>query len=627
MKWFYGACYVLVVVVSSFFFKPQAALVYAFASCALAILLLVPRKKESNEQVNHSEADRGYEETKQLFHSLLSNSPNAIGLCSVEGQLLQVNPAAEQVLGYPTEYLTGTSFLSYVASEYREVTKSSLVRASEGVIQTFETALLHKTGYRSDMITRAVPVLLKDVVHSFLLICEDSTDRKRAGEQIRHMAFYDDMTGLPNRRLFREELFNKLEANKQTHEKLAVLFVDIDGFRLVNEGFGFEYGNMLLLQLAERFTRCIGDEDFLARSEGDQFSIYYANVQDSQHALELADRIKKVLEQPFSLEELELHITASIGIVLQNAYDDDAENLMKNANIALTRAKEKEKSGIVIFNIDMQSFSLQRLKLESDLRRALVQDEFVLHYQPQVDIDSGQIIGTEALIRWNHPEKGIVPPGEFITFAEETGLIVPIGEWALFEACRQNKEWQDKGFLHVPVSVNLSMRQFLQHNIKGKIAQALGQSGLEPKYLELEITESMTMDVENAIVSLLELKKLGVTVAIDDFGTGYSSLHYLKKFPIDKLKIDRSFVRDIMEDPNDAAIVSTIIAMTRHLNLKVIAEGVETEEQLTFLHENHCDEVQGYWFSPPITAERMGFMLQQHLASLLSSEQELKQLS
>ncbi|MCR8643665.1 EAL domain-containing protein [Paenibacillus sp. N1-5-1-14] len=625
MKWFYGASYVLVVVVSSLLFKPQAALIYAIASLVLAYLLISMYKKRDRNRTDQSDKVDSNVQTQQLFQSLLTNSPNAIGLCNKEGQLMQVNPAAEQVLGISAEHLTGTSFLNYVANEQQEVTKASLLKASEGSTQTFETALLHKTGYRSDMKTRAVPVILNEQVHSFLLICEDSTDRKRADEQIRHLAFYDDMTGLPNRRLFREELNRKLIRNKQTQERLAVFYIDIDGFRLINEGFGFEFGNMLLLQLAERFSRCVGIDDFLARSEGDQFSIYYAHVRDSQHAIELADRIKHVLEQPFSLDDLELHITTSIGIVLQYADDEDAETLMKNANIALTRAKETEKSGVVVYNIEMQSYSLQRLKLESDLRRALAQEEFILHYQPQVDIDSGQIIGSEALIRWNHPERGLVSPGEFIPFAEETGLIVPIGEWALYEACRQNKEWQDKGFLHVPVSVNLSMRQFIQHNIKGKIAQTLQQTGLNPRFLELEITESMTMDVENAIVSLLELKKLGVTVAIDDFGTGYSSLHYLKKFPIDKLKIDRSFVRDIMEDPNDAAIVSTIIAMTRHLNLKVIAEGVETEEQLSFLHENHCDEVQGYWFSPPITAERMGFMLEQHIDSVISSEQEYKQ--
>jgi EAL domain-containing protein (putative c-di-GMP-specific phosphodiesterase class I) len=275
----------------------------------------------------------------------------------------------------------------------------------------------------------------------------------------------------------------------------------------------------------------------------------------------------------------------------------------------LARAKEKGHNEFQIFNTDMKSVSLNRLKLESELRKAIANDEFELYFQPQMDIETGRIVGVEALIRWNHPERGMISPMHFIPLAEESGLIVPLGEWVLRAACKQNKEWQEQGYDPFPIAVNLSMRQFFQHNLKGKINQVLLQTGLEPHYLELEITESMTMDVEYAIQSLLELKELGVKISIDDFGTGYSSLYYLKRFPIDKLKIDRSFVRDIMIDPNDAAIVTTIISMTHHLNLKVIAEGVETEEQLHFLHNNQCNEIQGYWFSPPVGATQLESML------------------
>jgi EAL domain-containing protein (putative c-di-GMP-specific phosphodiesterase class I) len=267
----------------------------------------------------------------------------------------------------------------------------------------------------------------------------------------------------------------------------------------------------------------------------------------------------------------------------------------------------------------MKSVSINRLRLENELRRALVNEEFVLYYQPQVDIGSGRIVGVEALIRWNHPDKGMVMPNHFIPLAEESGLIVPIGEWVLRAACKQNKTWQSEGYAPIPISVNLSMRQFFQHNLKGKIRHVLEQTELDPQYLELEITESMTMDVDHAIQSLLELKELGVNVSIDDFGTGYSSLYYLKKFPIDKLKIDRSFVRDIMVDPNDAAIVATIIAMTHHLNLKVIAEGVETEDQLKFLYQNRCNEVQGYWFSPPVDRLELEHMLRHGISVAAAS--------
>jgi diguanylate cyclase (GGDEF)-like protein len=476
----------------------------------------------------------------------------------------------------------------------------------------------HKSGYRVDLYATAVPVQLSMDVRGFILICQDITERKRGDEQVRYMAYYDDMTGLPNRRMFRDNLNERLSLARSAGQQVAVFYLDIDRFKLVNDSFGYDYGNMLLLQLAERFTRCITENDYLARTEGDEFAFFYTNVADSNDVIAVIAEINRVLEKPFVLEQYELHITASIGVAISSADEEDADTLMKYADIALARAKEKGRNEYQIFNFDMKSVSINRLKLENELRRAIAGEEFVLFYQPQVDIETGRIVGVEALIRWEHPEKGLISPNYFISFAEESGLIVPIGEWVLRAACKQNKAWQNQGFPKMPISVNLSMRQFFQHNLKGKISHVLEQTGLEPQYLELEITESMTMDVDHAIQSLLELKQLGVHVSIDDFGTGYSSLYYLKKFPIDKLKIDRSFVRDIMVDPNDAAIVTTIIAMTHHLNLKVIAEGVETEDQLHFLHQNRCNEVQGYWFSPPVNAAQLENMLSHGVHSAAS---------
>jgi diguanylate cyclase (GGDEF)-like protein/PAS domain S-box-containing protein len=547
--------------------------------------------------------------TEQIYDSLFDHNPDAIGVFDQTGHFMRVNGAAEHIFGYSAEELRGVPFVSFVTQDRILTTLHSFDTVRGGNPSSFETAVTHRAGYRVDLNTTAVPIFQEEAIAGSILICQDITERKRVDEQIRFMAYYDDMTGLPNRRLFKDHLNEALVSMKAAGKRLAVFYLDIDRFKLVNDSFGHDYGNMLLLQLAERFTRCIAENDFLARTEGDEFAFCYTHVEDQNDVMALVAGITRVLEQPFMLEQYELHVTASIGVAISSEEENEAETLMKYADIALAKVKEKGRNDFQIFNSDMKSVSLNRLKLESELRKALVNEEFILHYQPQIEIESGKIVGVEALIRWEHPERGLVSPNVFIPFAEESGLIVPIGEWVLKAACKQNKAWQDQGLQPFPISVNLSMRQFFQHNLKGKIGNVLTQTGLEAKYLELEITESMTMEVDTAIHTLLELKELGVHVSIDDFGTGYSSLYYLKKFPIDKLKIDRSFVRDIMVDPNDAAIVTTIIAMAHHLNLKVIAEGVETEDQLNFMHQNSCNEVQGYWFSPPITAQKMQVMI------------------
>ncbi|MGQ7889667.1 putative bifunctional diguanylate cyclase/phosphodiesterase [Paenibacillus sp. WC2504] len=597
--------YLIVAIFVSLYVKPYAVWICVLAALPLFIQLL--RKERDNQHSSISTLQ--HHSYQHVLDSLFEHNPNAIGIFDQEGTFIRINAAAETILGYSASELLEKRFSHFVTQEQYELTINQLQLATDGEPLTFETSVSHKSGYRVDLHATAVPVQLSTNDKGFILICQDITERKRSDEQVRYMAYYDDMTGLPNRRMFRDHLNERLSLTRIAGQQVAVFYLDIDRFKLVNDSFGYDYGNMMLLQLAERFTRCITENDYLARTEGDEFAFFYTNVADSNDVIAVIAEINRVLEKPFVLEQYELHVTASIGVAISTADEEDADTLMKYADIALARAKEKGRNDFQIFNADMKSVSINRLKLENELRRAIALEEFVLFYQPQVDIETGRIVGVEALIRWNHPEKGLISPNYFISFAEESGLIVPIGEWVLRAACKQNKAWQNQGFSPMPISVNLSMRQFFQHNLKGKISHVLEQTGLDPQYLELEITESMTMDVDHAIQSLLELKELGVHVSIDDFGTGYSSLYYLKKFPIDKLKIDRSFVRDIMVDPNDAAIVTTIIAMTRHLNLKVIAEGVETEEQLHFLHQNRCNEVQGYWFSPPVNTAQLENML------------------
>ncbi|NOV01400.1 putative bifunctional diguanylate cyclase/phosphodiesterase [Paenibacillus planticolens] len=605
--------YLIVAIFVSLYVKPYAAWICIFAALPLCMLLL---NKERVKQPSATPQDPTY---YHVLDSLFEHHPNAIGIFDHNGMFIRINEAAVTILGYSVSELLQKRFSDFVTQEKYELTCDQLQQAKDGEPIAFETSVSHKSGYRVDLHTTAVPVELQPNVRGYILICQDITERKRGDEQVRYMAYYDDMTGLPNRRMFKDRLNERLSTAGSIGQKVAVFYLDIDRFKLVNDSFGYDYGNMLLLQLAERFTRCVTETDYLARTEGDEFAFYYTNVVDSNDVIAVIAEINRVLEKPFLLEQYEMHVTASIGVAISATDAEDADTLMKYADIALARAKEKGRNDFQIFNSDMKSVSLNRLKLENELRRAIAQEEFVLFYQPQVDIETGRIVGVEALIRWAHPEKGLISPNHFISFAEESGLIVPIGEWVLRAACKQNKIWQNQGFPKMPISVNLSMRQFFQHNLKGKISHVLEQTGLDPQYLELEITESMTMDVDHAIQSLLELKELGVHVSIDDFGTGYSSLYYLKKFPIDKLKIDRSFVRDIMVDPNDAAIVTTIIAMTHHLNLKVIAEGVETEEQLHFLHQNRCNEVQGYWFSPPVDAVELEHMLSHGVPAAASS--------
>ncbi|GIQ69898.1 putative bifunctional diguanylate cyclase/phosphodiesterase [Xylanibacillus composti] len=429
-------------------------------------------------------------------------------------------------------------------------------------------------------------------------------DHRRSEARIKHMAYYDDMTGLPNRRMFREKLEERLQMLRNQNETVVVIYLDIDRFKLINDSLGHDSGDMLLLQIAERLTHCVGVKDFLSRMEGDEYAIFYSGVYRQEDIEELVSAITDRLEPAFQVQDYSIHISASLGISMRMEDDDTPELLMKYADLALSRAKEQGRNNYQLYTHSMNMRSMERLQMENDMRRALADEQFILHYQPQVNVTTGEVIGMEALLRWKHPERGMIPPGRFIPVAEENGMIVPIGKWVLYQACKQNKEWQDLGYAKVPVSVNLSTRQFVQQNLPEQVAEVLRETGLEPRYLELELTESMTLDVEYTVKTLVQLKQLGIQISIDDFGTGYSSLSYLKKFPIHKLKIDRSFVRDIMDDPNDAAIVATIIAMARHLKLQVIAEGVETVEQLHYLRENHCHEVQGYYFSEPIPKDK-----------------------
>jgi diguanylate cyclase (GGDEF)-like protein len=419
-----------------------------------------------------------------------------------------------------------------------------------------------------------------------------------------HLAYHEALTGLPNRILFRDHLTLAIAQARRHEQMLVVIFISIDRFKRLNDTLGHGMGDRMLCGVAERLAR-IGDEgDTVASCGGEEFALLVSGVSRTESAVRVAQKVQEALKSPFNFDGHELFITVSVGIGLYPYDGADAQTLLQNTGVALAGARQQGGDNYQFYRADMNDQSFKRLELENSLRRAVERDEFVVYYQPQINIKTSQIVGMEALVRWQHPELGLISPMEFIPLAEETGLIVPIGEWVLRTACAQNKAWQEARFAPLQVSVNFSPRQFQQPDLVEQVKRAVGDARLEPRYLGIELTESSIMkDAELTIKTLQQLKETGVQVSIDDFGTGYSSLSYLKRFPIDILKIDISFVRNSTTDPRDAAIIRAIITLAHSLNLKVIAEGVETQEQLRFLSSLRCDEVQGYLFGTPLPAE------------------------
>jgi diguanylate cyclase (GGDEF)-like protein/PAS domain S-box-containing protein len=473
-----------------------------------------------------------------------------------------------------------------------------------------------------DCDTNGRPVLMLGTI-------QDVSERKQAEERIRTLAYYDSLTHLPNRQLYNEQLNFALSSARRHTSKVATVLFDLDHFKRINETLGHSVGDRLLVAVAERLRQCLRDYDAVSRAEvvssksgttlarlgGDEFILAMADIDRAEDAAKAAHRLIQAMQTPFRLDEHEIVMTASIGISLYPDDGEDTETLLKNADSALYHAKDAGRNNYQFYNQSMNAKALARLSLEGSLRRALEKQEFLLHYQPQVDARSGAIVGAEALIRWGHSDLGLVSPLDFIPLAEESGLIVPIGEWVLQTACAELKAWQDAGNGTLRMAVNLSGRQFRQHDLVETVQRAIGAAGIDPQSLELEITESVLMQDASETARLLDnLKALGVKLSVDDFGTGYSSLSYLKRFPIDSLKIDRSFIRDIASDPDDAAITTAILAMAGGLGLEVVAEGVETMEQLGFLRGRKCQMIQGYLFSKPLPSEQIRALLCEQIA-------------
>jgi len=446
---------------------------------------------------------------------------------------------------------------------------------------------------------------------------QDISERIRAEEQISFLAYYDSLTGLPNRQLFMEHVDLALHAARRSGAKMALLYIDLDRFKRINDTLGHDVGDQLLKKISTDLADCVRSSDIIAKADkpngplvslsrlgGDEFTVLLTGIAEEEHAGLVAKRVLQLLNQPMEINDQEVSLSASIGIALYPRDGDTVDLLLRSADVAMGHAKESGRNSFMFFSRQMNRRAQERLNIETDLKKALEKDELVLFYQPQINLQTGAISGFEALLRWQHPKHGLVPPTKFIPIAEESGLIVPVSNWVLREACRQNQQWIETGLAPVRMGVNISSVQFAKQNLTGVVQEALRATGLDPKYLEVELTESAIMqNVGEVIETLNAMKSLGINLSVDDFGTGYSSMSYLKRFPLDTLKIDRSFIMDITIDENDAAIVKAIVALAKILGLKTISEGVETREQLDFLREQGCDEMQGFFISKAVSAK------------------------
>jgi diguanylate cyclase (GGDEF)-like protein/PAS domain S-box-containing protein len=525
-----------------------------------------------------------------------------------------VSEQAERILGYPAEqWLHEPTFWKdhlHPDDRQRAVTSWTNV-AREKKDHTLEyrmTAADGRTVWLRDLVT--VVVGEHGGVQMLRGVMMDITQKKHAEERLTFLADHDHLTDLPNRLLFMDRLSQALARVKWHQRLVAVLYLDLDHFKRINDSLGHDMGDLLLKAVAERLNSCVRAGDTVARIGGDEFTIVLGDVAQAEDIPKVAQKIVDAISKPFSLMGQEFFITLSMGISVFPNDGQDAQTLVKNADAAMYRAKEQGRNHYQHYSPAMNVRTLERLALESNLRHALERKELLLHYQPRVDLETGRITGVEALLRWQYPDLGLVSPSQFIPLAEETGLIIPIGEWVLRTACAQNKLWQSMGFPPIRVAVNLSARQFEQRDLVETIDRVINETGLNPNYLELELTEGLIMkNPETTIATLRSLHKMGIQISIDDFGTGYSSLSYLRRFPIHALKIDQSFVRDIITDPDGTVIVTAIILLAHSLKLKVIAEGVETKDQLDFVRSLKCHEMQGYFFSKPLPGEEMTRLL------------------
>lgn len=541
----------------------------------------------------------------------VEQSPSAVVITNLDAAIEYVNPKFTEVTGYNFDEVLGQNPRILQSGdmppeEYRQLWAHLLAG------EEWRGEFLNKRKDGRLFWEHAVISPLRDETGNtthYIGIKEDITTQKQYEEQLAYQATHDELTGLANRTMLKDRIDQEAKHVTRSNRLIAVILLDLDRFKVINDSLGHALGDELLCQVARRLEKIIRTTDTVARIGGDEFVVLFTEVATDNVIRKLATKILIALGEPYQLGEQEVTLSASLGISVAPTDGQDSTSLIRNADIAMYQAKER-KTGFSFYTQEMNDRLVETLKLEGDLRRALEREEFEIHYQPKIDLRSGRINGCEALLRWRHPQQGLVSPGQFIPLAEETGLIVPIGTWVLETACRQIKQWRQQGLPAIPVAVNLSARQLRSNDIVGQVGDILQGVDLDPRLLELELTESMIMDDPLGAKELLKrLKVLGVSLSLDDFGTGYSSLNYLRHFPFDNLKIDKSFINDVVTDPTGASVVTSIIDIAHNLGLIAIAEGVETREQLDFLVANQCDYMQGYLFSKPLRATDFGRLL------------------
>jgi diguanylate cyclase (GGDEF)-like protein/PAS domain S-box-containing protein len=572
-----------------------------------------------NEIEQRKQTEQELFKEKQLALVTLESIGDAVITTDMDSNVVYLNPVAERMTGWSKIEAAGRPILEV----FRILSESTRLLAPNpvDVVLTHgmtcglanHTVLIAKNGKEFAIEDSAAPIRDTDgTLLGVVLVFHDVSDAKQMAQKMTYQAEHDFLTDLPNRLLLSDRITQALSAASRRKSKVALMFFDIDHFKKINDTLGHEVGDQLLKQLSKSLQSCLRSSDTISRQGGDEFIILLPEIADDYAPAEIAEKLLAVTKSPFIVDSHELHVSASIGIAV---YPDDgvtADILTRNADAAMYHAKNMGRNNYQFFTHEMSDRVAKQVALENSLQKALDHHEFVLYYQPKVSVKTGKIVSAEVLIRWQHPEWGMISPDRFIPVAEDTGLIRPIGHWVLREACGQNRLWQESGLRAIPIAVNLSVTELCQPTFLQDISGILLQSGMEPHYLELEVTESVAIQGQTeSINSLHRLKDMGVKLSIDDFGTGYSSLSYIKRLPINTIKIDKSFIRDINTDPNDAAIITAIISMSHSLNLLVIAEGVETRAQLDFLRGRDCDEIQGFLFSQPVPAEEFAVMLAQ----------------
>lgn len=557
--------------------------------------------------------------SESRYHELVENIPDVTWSASTDGSRTYLAPNVEKMLGdVPKVFQDGGVDLWWSRVHPDDVTdaKRSLANLfSTGTAYDVEYRMRTANGEWLWLHDRAMTTYTDKGETRADGVLSDVTDRRRAQESLHYASYFDPDTGLPNQLLLRDRLHQALAQSRRGNQMVAVMSIGLHGYREIEDTLGLEVAIPLIKDIVERVRTSLREEDTIARWRGDVLMVVLPDIKRPKSAVTVTQKILEALDTVLETGGAQLSIGGDVGLAFYPNDAQDVEGLLKASATAMERARLQGRNNYQLFTPDMHMKAVQRLRLEGALRKALERDEFRMYYQPKADPVTGHLVGTEALIRWESPEMGLVSPIEFIPLAEESGLIVPIGTWVLNESCRQNQAWQNAGLPHIPVAVNISGRQFAEGEISTTVAQALVASGLDPRYLELEITESALMgDPDDTLATLHQLKEMGLQLAIDDFGTGLSSLSYLKRFPIDVLKIDRSFIKDVADNRDDAALTGAIVALSHSLRLKVVAEGVETTEQLNFLRTLRCDVAQGYLFGAPMSAERMARRLMREMS-------------